>query len=221
MSPQRKMAECVFKKGFVTDTVDPQVDLLWKNHVGGKTPFGDLRNMWRRHHCRTLNPYGDSENCPYEEKDCARAFYAAVREVTRAHDRIPLKAPVGYFIRVAKSTAAVRADAAVGLRANRAKMRPQLPPRTIDAPHSHQAPSPPQPRPDSPGMAGTATGGLRPRHQGDPARTGRSGLPDSASERAAARLPGLGDGPVGLGDVLRNLELRSRPRDPDDREEGT
>lgn len=45
---QRKLAECVFKKGFVTEQVDPLVDELWKVTFGGKTPFGDLRNQWRR-----------------------------------------------------------------------------------------------------------------------------------------------------------------------------
>ena len=119
MTRQRKLAECVFHAGFVVTTIDPQVDKMWKARIGGKTPFGDLRNMWRRHHCRTLNPFGDSERCPYPEEECAKTFLEAVVRTVNARPRVP----VGYFIKVAKTMGAVRADEAVDKRAATARLR--------------------------------------------------------------------------------------------------
>lgn len=96
--------ECCFPQP--ADQVDQNVDKLWKSAFGGRTPFGDLRNMFRRHHCRTLNPYG-GDTCPYARDQCALAFEDAVRVTCDAQPKVP----VGYFIRVAKTIAAVRADA--------------------------------------------------------------------------------------------------------------
>lgn len=96
---------CVFAQAYVRDTVDPWINDEWRGTIGGHPPFGDLRNMWRRHHCRTLNPYG-SESCPYQPTDCARAFQEDVATVCMVRPRVP----VGYFIKVAKSSAARRAD---------------------------------------------------------------------------------------------------------------
>lgn len=226
-TPRRKLAECVFRKGFVTEQVDPLVDEMWRMTVGGKTPFGDLRNMFRRHHCRTLNPYGDSENCPYDEKDCARAFYVAVRETCRAHRSHKLLAPVGYFIRVAKSSGARRADEAVGLRAAAARARlgrtvvPLSPP---DAPSAHGLPTQAteEPHLDPGGLVDPVQhradprpeGGLRgvERDGGEPARGDESPTHPGVDRRDAdPRLPGSAAGPVSVGDLFRSLALGPRP----------
>lgn len=219
-TPRRKLAECIFHKGFVTEQVDPVVDRIWKARFHAKTPFGDLRNMWRRHHCRTLNPYGDSENCPYTEQQCARAFFDAVRTVTRVGD---VKVPVGYFIRVAKSEGARRADDAVGLRAAAARTRltrtdvPFIAANAAPILGDQAAPSA-TPRADHGAVGSTA-------RDGDPARRGGAG-PLRPGERAAAdlgagstpgsdqrpsrNLPGSGHGPVALGDLFGSLAIGPR-----------
>lgn len=217
---QRKLAECVFKKGFVTDQVDPLVDEMWKASIGGKTPFGDLRNQWRRLHCRTLNPYGDSENCPYDEKDCARAFYAAVREVARAADRVgKLDRPVGYFTKVARTYAARRADEAVGRRAQVAMMRRTFVPPSHEA-TPDQAKTTTQPRHDPRGVAGAQRPGEGARPPGGAALDGGAGHAAPAPDRPGA-VPGSGHGPVAVGDLFGSLELGPRQGRPEDRAEGS
>ena len=99
-----KVWPCVFPEP--ASSVDERVDVRWKETFRSRTPFGDLRNMFRRHHCRTLNPYG-SDTCPYAPDRCAAAFEDAVRVTCDNHPKVP----VGYFIRVAKTMAAIRADA--------------------------------------------------------------------------------------------------------------
>lgn len=221
---RRPPAPCIFKKGFVTDTVDPLIDKMWKASIPGKVPFGDLRNQWRRHHCRTLNPYGDSENCPYDPKDCARAFYSAVREVVRANDRMGLKAPVGYFLKVARTMAAIRADEAVERRAVTARMRTDVLGATADS-------SPPTPRADpvSSGMDRVAGEGGIKGHRPDPhlgggatPAAGGSALraPAQSGSGSDRGVPSRSDGPVSVGDLFRSLGLGSREGPPDDREEG-
>lgn len=79
---------------------------MWKSTFGvSRTPFGDLRNQFRRQHCRTINPYG-SEGCPYNTDTCALAFMDAVRVTCDARPKVP----VGYFRKVAKTMGAIRAD---------------------------------------------------------------------------------------------------------------
>jgi len=117
---------CVFHKGFITEKVDPTVDREWKDAFRVRAPFGDLRNMWRRHHCRLLNPYGDSERCPFNEHECGLAFLDAIRTVTIARPG----SPVGYFIGVAKRSGAVRADLGVERRAIAARLRTDV--RNVD-----------------------------------------------------------------------------------------
>lgn len=98
---------CIFSEPLIREQVDPRVAAQWQAVFGKRAPFGDLRNSWRRHHCRTLNPYG-SETCPYAVRDCALAFYAATKVVT---GRIPPPdRPGGFFIKVAKGMGAARAD---------------------------------------------------------------------------------------------------------------
>ena len=98
---------CIFRQPSISDVenFEESVYDVWRSVVGGKMPIGDLRNMWRRHHCATLNPYG-SEHCPYPIADCVRAY----ERVTRATILVKPVSPVGYFIRVAKTDAAKRAD---------------------------------------------------------------------------------------------------------------
>ena len=102
---KRSKYACVFGDQFVREQIDPRVQAIWKAEYGRGAPFGDLRRTWRKEHCASLNPYG-SAGCAYESKDCALAFLAAVQSsigpgITR---------PAGYFRRVARSTALVRAD---------------------------------------------------------------------------------------------------------------
>ena len=98
--------QCVFPQP-ASEMVDSAVDEMWKAAFHKRTPFGDLRNQFRRQHCRTLNPYG-SETCPYAMEVCALAFMDAVRVTCDAKPTVP----VGYFRKVAKTMAAIRADGA-------------------------------------------------------------------------------------------------------------
>jgi hypothetical protein len=105
-STTTKRWPCIFREQIVRDQFDPQIARDWdRTYPGTHAPFGDMRNMWRRHHCRTLNPYG-SESCPYAPVQCARAFYDSVKTVSQTHR----SSPVGYLIKVAKTSAAIRAD---------------------------------------------------------------------------------------------------------------
>ena len=103
-SPLATKWPCLFSTKFAKP-VDEVVDNRWTTAFGGRTPFGDLRQQWRRQHCRTLNPYG-SDTCPYPMQSCADAFLDAVSITSRARPKIP----VGYFRTVAKMEAARRAD---------------------------------------------------------------------------------------------------------------
>lgn len=96
---------CFFREPWVHDHVDPFVRDRWLAAFDQRAPFGDLRNQWRRQHCRTLNPYG-SDHCRAREAECAKAFCDAVALTARHH---PDRA-VGYFRKVAKTEAAKRAD---------------------------------------------------------------------------------------------------------------
>lgn len=86
---------CVFHTKFLREQIDPRVDDLWP----GKTPFGDLRRTWRLKHCATVNPYWDSEMCPYPASNCALAFLAAVQTATFSNVRNPM----GLFRTLARS----------------------------------------------------------------------------------------------------------------------
>jgi hypothetical protein len=103
-TPTARHWECAFPHP-ASEMTDKRVDEMWKDAFGKRTPFGDLRNQFRRQHCRTLNPYG-SDNCPYDKDVCALAFLDAVMVTTAARPKVP----VGYFRKVAKTMAAIRAD---------------------------------------------------------------------------------------------------------------
>lgn len=103
--PRKTRYACVFQDPFVREQIDPRIQSEWKAMYGCGAPFGDLRRTWRKEHCATLNPYG-SAGCAYESKDCALAFLAAVQSSIGPS----ISRPAGYFRKVAKSTALVRAD---------------------------------------------------------------------------------------------------------------
>lgn len=220
MPRQQKSAECVFHKGFTTESIDPEVDKLWKIVIGGRTPFGDLRNTFRRHHCRVLNPYGDSENCPYSEMECAYAFRDSVEITLRARP----KKPVGYFLRVTRRMAAERADAAVDRKAAAARLR-----GTEDRTPVQLAPPPTtEPNADPRGVGGASPTGA-PTRPGDPdPLAAGGGLPPgrgapgngAGGSEADAGLPRRGGGPVSLGDLLGSLEARSREAGGEGRGQG-
>ena len=100
--PTRTKHPCVFATAFVREQVDPRVKEAFA--AGGrKAPFGDLRQQWRKEHCRVLNPYS-SDSCPYKAEECAMAFLAAVEH---SADKA---SPVGYFRKIARTMALDRAD---------------------------------------------------------------------------------------------------------------
>ena len=95
---------CCFKDPFTREQVDPRVQALWESTYGKKAPFGNLRQMWVREHCRTVAPYDD---CPYDKQDCALSFLGAVEQVTGAAKR---EHPTGYFRSVARTLGYRRAE---------------------------------------------------------------------------------------------------------------
>ena len=129
--------ECCFPQP-ATEMVDAKVNEMWHESFRKRTPFGDLRNQFRRQHCRTLNPYG-SETCPYAIEVCTLAFMDAVRVTCDAKPSVP----VGYFRKVAKTMAAIRADGAP-LARNRGRINVLVEPEAAEFSESHadQRPSP-------------------------------------------------------------------------------
>ena len=107
---------CIFKMPIATERLDPSIKKLWESRRSDRPKWGDLRNMFRRFHCRALNPWG-SETCPFKDYECALAFYVAVEQSLNARN------PYGYFLSVARSSGATRADIGVELRAKAARMR--------------------------------------------------------------------------------------------------
>jgi hypothetical protein len=98
---------CVFTDAFVREQIDPRVQNAWKERWGKGAPFGRLRLLWREEHCATLNPY-ESASCPYAREECALAFLSGVTtSVALAHDE---KRATGYFRKLVRSTATIRAD---------------------------------------------------------------------------------------------------------------
>lgn len=180
--------ECGFSTKSI-HSVDETVDKLWKQRIGGRVPFGDLRNQFRRHHCRTLNPYG-SDTCPYAREACVQAFLDTVRKTVAANPKVP----VGYFIRVARTTAAIRADekplardrSTNGLTGNQpaARVRTDV---SIEA--------------------------------SEEVREGRLGQSVQTSSTEGQRMRRTTAGPVGIGDVFRSLDLRPRQSSSDEGKE--
>lgn len=143
-TPLSRRWTCVVGTGLVRTTIDPWISEAWQRKFGGQVPFGDLRNQWRKQHCRTLNPYG-SEDCPYRPDQCASAYASAIKKTIGAS---PGK-PVGYFRKVAIVDAARRADEGVDIR-----LREQYRGRT-------NVPSAEAPPPQRSGYAGDETEDFR------------------------------------------------------------
>lgn len=93
--------ECVFKAPFLRTEINAR---LYERDP--RTPFGMFSKIWREEHCRTLNPYG-SEDCPYDERDCALAYYAAV---SHAQATPGVRSMPAFFRSVAKRMGLERAD---------------------------------------------------------------------------------------------------------------
>lgn len=179
-TPTSRRWECVFPHP-ASELVDERVDKRWKSTFGGRTPFGDLRNQFRRKHCRTLNPYG-SETCPYSRDVCALAFEDAVRVTCDARPGVPM----GYFMKVAKTLGAIRADAKP-LARDRMNVLVESAPPNFSENHADPAARPPDgletgPRevpgtPAGPVSIGDLFGslGIQPRQGSEPADAGKKG----------------------------------------------
>lgn len=178
---------CIFKDPIATERLDPSIKKLWESRRGDRPKWGDLRTTFRRDHCRTVNPWG-SETCPFKVEECALAFYRSIEQSLNARN------PYGYFTRVCRSSGAARADLGVELRA---RMRTDV---------THEG-----------AMGRAETDRLR-AGPPDGLRAGEGPGPDEHVVRGvdlpdpARGLRGLAARPAPLGDVLRSLDLGSRPR---------
>ena len=186
---------CIFKTELAKTRLDPAIKKLWESRRSDRPKWGDLRTTFRREHCRNLNPWG-SETCPFKETDCALAFYAAVEQSLHATN------PYGYFRSVCRSTGALRADLGVELRS---RMR-------TDANEGRVG------RPTTASLREGPADGLRPSAAEGPdelvVRDVDGGDAVDSVRRVATGLPTVGD-------VLRDIGVRPRPRsgpdgDPDE-----
>jgi len=93
---------CVFKNPIIRKEINPKL-----HAVDPETPYAAFQKIFRSEHCATLNPYG-SESCPYPPEQCAAAYYQdAVRTMVAARR----KTRIGYFRKVTRTSASIRADA--------------------------------------------------------------------------------------------------------------
>jgi hypothetical protein len=128
--------KCIFHTAFIREQIDPRVKDLWPTE---KVPFGDLRRTWRLRHCATVNPYWDSEMCPYLASNCALAFLAAVQSATS----VGVRNPMGLFRTLARSDGLRRLeDKPLARDQARGEEGPSL---------TRVAPGDPEPRPGSNG----------------------------------------------------------------------
>jgi len=96
----------VFRGTYIKD-IDRHVQHHWAKRFIAGALFSRLRLSWKEQHCRTVNPYR-SIDCPYEERDCALAFWKCVEETI--HDATDAKHAVGYFRVLAKRLALDRVE---------------------------------------------------------------------------------------------------------------
>ena len=92
---------CVFRDPIIRENVNPQL-----HRQDPTTPYAAFQKVFRSEHCATLNPYG-SESCPYSKEDCALAY---MRDAQRTLASANPDTRIGYFRKVTRSSAAVRAD---------------------------------------------------------------------------------------------------------------
>jgi hypothetical protein len=107
---------CIFGLPIARERLDPALQKLWGSRRDDRPKWGDLRTIFRREHCRTVNPWG-SETCPFKPEECALAFYQAVEQSLGARN------PYGYLIPISRLSGARRADLGVERRAQRARLR--------------------------------------------------------------------------------------------------
>jgi hypothetical protein len=169
-------------------SVDADVDAEWRSAYHSRPPFGDLHNQWRRQHCRTLNPYG-SEDCPYPIEACARAFLDAVWVTSMAQ----ATKPGAYFMKVARTSAAVRADQA---QENRRK---GLTDRPVYGSIIRTGVPDEEPETERPGESGAST--------------------SSTEERPGLHSPQ--DRPLSIGEVLGQIDLGPRAKARGDGKKGS
>lgn len=180
---------CVFGGSFIREQIDPRVKRIWEERFGAPTPFGRLRRSFRETHCSELNPY-DSSYCPYPERSCAIAFYQCVEKtVDQARDK---SSAVGYFRRVSRTLAGIRAD---------------------DKPLARDYETVTHPKKAQEGPRDTAG----PRG-GDQAGQSPSSAPESGKERLAVRRD-LST-PLHIGSLLRGIDLGPREGRAEDGEAG-
>lgn len=180
---------CIFNGDFVREQVDPRIKTAWEERRSDKPKWGDLRNTFRREHCRAINPWG-SETCPFAEEDCALAFLQGVLSSLKARN------PHGYFIKVARSSGSYRADEGVE---RRARMR-------TDVPHP-------------PAMGGAMPEGLRegPLPSLGQGRLGDQDHVDPVAPSSGEGVRRPVSRPQPIGELLGSLDLRPREGSPKDR----
>ena len=93
--------ECVFRHKIIRESVNPQLHAMDPN-----VPFAAFQRTFRLEHCATLNPYG-SESCSYSKEDCALAY---LRDAQHTLWNANPNTRIGYFRKVTRSSAAMRAD---------------------------------------------------------------------------------------------------------------
>lgn len=96
---------CIFGTRFFRTEIQPQVQAEWRAKTGKEAPYGALQTIWRRQHCMILNHWG-SDECPYDETECALAYLTAIRHAIEDSHR----SPKGWFFAHAKIQAILRAD---------------------------------------------------------------------------------------------------------------
>jgi len=187
---------CVFESDYVREVIDPLVKADWAKTRSDKPKWGDLRTTFRQQHCRAINPYG-SGSCPGTPQACGGAFLAAVRQslfATNAH---------AYFIKIARSTGAERADL---YQSKRDRMRTD-----------EQAEEADESRMGSPDREGLRTGpapGVAQIQQ-------PAAVLDLAVGKREGGVRSPLSRPASIGSVLGSFDLRPRPGPDDHEEEGS
>lgn len=99
---------CIFRRPEIRQDVNPRLQRAYRAHIkpDGHPPYSALQGLWRKEHCRTINPYG-SESCPYEPRDCVLAYYQASM---KAMEEPGVRSVTGFFRVLAKRYGLERSD---------------------------------------------------------------------------------------------------------------
>jgi hypothetical protein len=95
---------CIIAEKFTREEVNPRIQQA--NIHPGDAPFGAFSRAWRQLHCPEINPYG-SEDCPFDHRDCALAYYKTAVDAVQTPG---VRDPVAYFRTLARRRGADRAD---------------------------------------------------------------------------------------------------------------